>query len=67
MQVPQRNVVERRLVELDGLVAADDLVRDVWAFVETLDLNELYERIKAREGEPGRPPIEPKLLMALWL
>jgi transposase len=27
----------------------------------------LYERIAAREGEPGRPPIEPKLLLALWL
>lgn len=67
LQVPQRNVIELRVVDLDGLVAADDPVRDVWAYVETLDLKELYERIEAREGEPGRPPIEPKLLMALWL
>jgi transposase len=27
----------------------------------------LYARIEAREGEPGRPPIAPKLLIALWL
>jgi transposase len=74
-QVPQRNLIELRVVDLDGLVAADDPVRDVWAYVETLDLKELCERIEAREslprakagGEPGRPPIEPKLLMALWL
>ena len=66
-QVPQRDVIELRVVDLDGLVAADDPVRDVWAYVETLDLKELYERIEAREGEPGRPPIEPKLLLALWL
>jgi len=25
-------------------------------FVESLDLSGLYEAIKAREGEPGRPP-----------
>src|SRR5213078_2710395 len=53
--------------DLDGLVAADDPVRSVWAFVETLDLSALYAAIEAREGEPGRAPIDPKILMALWL
>jgi len=64
---PQRDAIELRIVELDGLIAADDPVRNVWAFVETLDLSELYDRIEAREGEPGRPAITPKLLLALWL
>ncbi len=67
LQVPQRDAIERRVVDLDGLVAGDDPVRDVRAHVATLDLQELYERIAAREGEPDRPPIEPRLLMALWL
>jgi hypothetical protein len=49
------------------LVAEDDAVRDVWAFVEGLDLGALYAAIAAREGEPGRPTIDPKILMALWL
>lgn len=39
----------------------------MWAYVERLDLPALYERIAAREGEPGRAPITPKLLLALWL
>jgi len=26
----------------------------------------LYERIKAVEGHPGRPAIDPRLLVALW-
>jgi transposase len=56
-----------RAVDLDGLVAADGSVRDVWRFVEGLALGELYAAIEAREGEPGRPAIDPKILMALWL
>jgi len=39
----------------------------VWAFVEGLDLGRLYARIKAIEGRPGRPPIDPRILVALWL
>ena len=63
----ERRQVMLRAVDLDGLVAADDWVRDVWTFVEGLDLGELYAAIAAREGEPGRPTIDPKILMALWL
>jgi transposase len=48
-------------------VAAEDVVRVVWAYVEGLDLAALYAGIAAREGEPGRPPIDPKILLALWL
>ena len=64
VQEPERDSIELRVVALDSLVASDDPVRDVWAYVETLDLTSLYTRIEAREGEPGRPPITPKLLMA---
>jgi transposase len=63
----ERRQVALRTVDLDGLVAEDDPVRDVWAFVEGLDLSPLYAAIAAREGEPGHPAIDPKILMALWL
>jgi len=39
----------------------------VWAFVEGLDLAPLYDRIKATEGHAGRPPIDPAILVSLWL
>jgi transposase len=39
----------------------------VWAFVEGLDIAPLYERIKATEGHAGRPPIDPAILVSLWL
>jgi len=67
LQEARRDQLELRAVDLDGLVAADDPVRSVWAFVETLELSALYAAIEAREGEPGRAPIDPKILMALWL
>ncbi len=67
LQEPRRDAIELRAVDLEELVAADDPVRDLWAYVERLDLSALYDRIEAREGEPGRAPITPKLLLALWL
>ncbi len=45
----------------------DHAARIVWDYVEGLDLDPLYDRIKAVEGRPGRAPIDPKILMALWL
>jgi transposase len=67
VQEPRRDTIELRVVDLDSLVAADDPVRDVWAYVATLDVTRLEAAIEAREGEPGRPAIPPKLLLALWL
>ena len=67
LQRPNRGQVELRSVDLDGLLPADHRARLVWAFVEGLDLGPLYERIRAVEGYPGRPPIDPAILTALWL
>jgi len=55
------------MVDLDGLVPHDYRVRDVWAFVISLDLTEFYDRIKARGSAPGRPPTDAAILLALWL
>jgi transposase len=55
------------MVDLEGLLPGDHRARIVVDFVEQLDLSALYDSIKAREGEPGRPPADPAVLMALWL
>jgi hypothetical protein len=52
---------------LDDLIAADHRVRQVWAWVENLDLSVFYDVIAAVEGRAGRPPIDPAILMTLWL
>lgn len=67
LREPVRNQVELRAVDLDSLIGIDHPVRLVWAYVERLDLSALEDRVKAREGRPGHPPISPRLMLALWL
>lgn len=62
-----RDQVALRVVDLEGLLPGDHVARVVWAWVESQDLSRLYAAIKARGSEPGRPPIDPKILLALWL
>lgn len=63
----ERNQVEMRCLCLDNLLPEDHRARAVWEYVEGLDLSSLYGSIKAVEGHVGRCPIDPKILMALWL
>lgn len=67
LQTPERDQMKFRAASLDELVAQDHAVRAVWAYVEQVDLTALYEAIRAVEGAPGRPPIDPRILLALWL
>jgi len=55
------------LVDLESLVVEDHPVRAVWSFVEGLDLQVFYDRIKARGETPGRPATDPRILLGLWL
>jgi transposase len=52
---------------LEELIEPDHPARCVWRFVEGLDLSLLYDRIRSREHTPGRPPTDPRILVALWL
>jgi transposase len=55
------------MVDLESQLPLEHRARVVWAFVAGLDLGELYAKIGAREGEAGRPPADPRILLALWL
>ena len=54
-------------IDLEALLPSDHRVRIVVNFVESLDLSGFYDAIRSREGEPGRPPADPAILLALWL
>jgi transposase len=54
-------------IDLEALLPSDHRARIVVSFVERLDLSPLYDQIKSREGEPGRPPPDPAVVLALWL
>jgi transposase len=64
---PVRDQIELRSTDIDSLIGEDHAARLIWAYVEQLDLHELEDAIKAREGTPGHPAIAPRLLLALWL
>ncbi len=64
---PNRAQVELRASDLESLLGEDHRARLVWGYVERQDLSTLYDAIKARGSVPGRPPIDPCILFALWL
>jgi transposase len=67
LQRPDRAQLQLRPTDLEGLLPADHRAREVWAFVEGLDLTPFEDRIRAVEGHAGRPPIDPAILLSLWL
>lgn len=58
---------EMRTESVDQLLPPNHPVRDVWRFVETLDLSALLAQIRSLPGNAGAPAIDPRILMALWL
>lgn len=62
-----RNQVEFQQCSLDELLPEEHEARVVWAYVCSLDLSELYERVQAVESGPGQAPADPRILLALWL
>jgi transposase len=67
LRTANREQIVFRAAPLDAIIPQDHPARIVWAYVEGLDLAPLYNRIEAVERGPGRAPIDPKILMALWL
>jgi len=67
VEQPDRTQLHWDMVDLEALLAKDHRARVVWGFVTSLDLAPLYAKVKAREEGPGRPAIDPPLLLALWL
>ena len=67
LRTANREQIVFRAAPLDALIPPDHPARVVWGYVEGLDLTCLYDRIKSVERGPGRAPIDPKILMTLWL
>lgn len=65
--VAERNQIALRALDLDATIGLDHPARNVWAFVEGMELSALYGEIGSVEGRAGRAAIDPKILLALWL
>jgi transposase len=62
-----RRQVEFRACAWNDLLPDGHSARVAWQFAEGLDLSPLLMRIKSVEGQPGTPPIDPRILTTLWL
>ena len=66
-ETANRSQVELTPTDLEALLPPGHAARLIWRFVEGLDLRRFYEAIGSRERTGGRPAIDPKILVALWL
>ena len=67
MKSPDRTQIDPNPKRIDDLIPPGHKARLVWELVLNLDLSPLYAQIKAVEGHAGRPPTDPRVLVALWL
>jgi transposase len=66
-QAAVRDQVCFRAASLDELIPQEHPVRIIWEYALSADLSPLYQGIKAVQRHAGRPPIDPRILFALWL
>lgn len=67
MHAPNRLQLDPNPKTIEELIPQDHPARLVWELIAGLDLTPLYDQIQAVEGHPGRTPIDPRILTALWL
>lgn len=67
LRTANREQVEFRWCCWNEMLSEDHQARIVWQYVMGLDLSPLLGRIKAVQRRPGHPPIDPRIMLALWL
>jgi transposase len=63
----ERSQVKFEQSSLDDLLSEEHVARQVWAYVEGLDLSALYDRVRTTATSSGRAAIDPAVLMSLWM
>ena len=66
-QAVNRQQMVWRAVDVERLLEPDHLARAIWEMTGQLDLTAYTTEVKAVEGRAGRSPIDPRLLIALWI
>ena len=64
--IDRRQMVLRPM-EVEQLIPPDHTARAIWELVGQRDLGRFYAEIKAVEGVAGREPVDPRLLISLWI
>src|SRR5262245_29937615 len=64
--INRRQMVLRPMV-VEQLIGDDHAARAIWELVGQRDLSRFYAEIKAVAGVAGREPVDPRLLISLWI
>ncbi len=64
---PNRQQLQWAPRDLDAAVPQDHTARAIWDLLEHMDLSRFYGSIKAVLEGPGRPAVDPQILLALWI
>lgn len=67
LETAVRTQIEFQQSSLDDLLSFDHRARQVWDYVEELDLSAFYGRVQTTVSSSGRPAIDPAILVSLWL
>jgi transposase len=67
VQYVDRSQIIMQCVDVEALVGKGHPVRAMWELISTLDLGGFYSTIKAVEGRAGRPPVDPRVMISLWV
>lgn len=67
INAPVRNQIEFKNFCLDELIPADHKVRFVWSYIQKLNVSGFVTKIQSVACNAGRPAIDPRLLLALWI
>jgi transposase len=64
--IDRRQMVLRPMA-VEQLIGEDHPARAIWELVGQRDLGRFYAEIRAVEGVAGREPVDPQLLISLWI
>jgi len=62
-----RNQIEVKTGSIDDLLPKNHLARNVWRYVEKLNLNIALQQIQSMKDDVGRSATDPKILLSLWM
>ena len=66
-QAINRQQMVLRPIDVEQLLEPDHLARAIWEMTGRLDLRAYTEEVRAVEGQAGRTPHDPRLLISLWV
>lgn len=67
LKSPVRNQIEITSSCMDDLIPEDHQVRNIWNYIDQMDLSIITKKVQSTESSPGRPAIDPKILLSLWV